>query len=330
MIVLAVGCGDDTTVPPDTRPEPIVVNPDGSGTHPTIQAGINAAATSDTVHLGNGTFTGSGNRDIDYLGKRIILRSQSGDPDSCIIDCQGSSARPHRGFVFHSSEQPWCVLQGVTITNGHADNGGAILCTEVSSPTITNCRFLSNSVDESGGALFLVDYSSPVLSGCAFSHNSAQDDGGAVYCGDCAPAFANCTFADNTAAQGGAVSCFNTPLAVSPTLTGCTFYGNSPDGIFCDNARITLQRTIIAFGLNGPAVRCQAGCVVALSCCDVYGNAGGDWVGCIEDQAGTGGNISADPLFCDPESGDLYLQAGSPCVLLQGCGRVGAWPVGCD
>ncbi len=42
------------------------------------------------------------------------------------------------------------------------------------------------------------------------------------------------------------------------------------------------------------------------------------------------GNISADPLFCDPAAGDLRLQEGSPCAPGTECDLMGAWPVGCD
>ena len=51
-----------------------------------------------------------------------------------------------------------------------------------------------------------------------------------------------------------------------------------------------------------------------LVCCDIYGNAGGDWVDCIADQYGVDGNFSADPLFCDVTAGDLTLASESPCL----------------
>ena len=50
------------------------------------------------------------------------------------------------------------------------------------------------------------------------------------------------------------------------------------------------------------------------SCCDVHGNAGGDWVGCIADQDGINGNFSADPLCCNDEGGDFTLRSDSPCL----------------
>jgi len=64
-----------------------------------IQAAINDANDGDTVLVADGTYTGEGNRDIDFLGKAIIVRSENG-PENCIIDCQGSEAQPHQGFFF--------------------------------------------------------------------------------------------------------------------------------------------------------------------------------------------------------------------------------------
>ncbi|MBK8232209.1 MAG: hypothetical protein IPK72_16900 [Candidatus Eisenbacteria bacterium] len=40
-------------------------------------------------------------------------------------------------------------------------------------------------------------------------------------------------------------------------------------------------------------------------------------------------NVVADPLFCDPEGGDLRVAASSPCVTNPACARIGAYTVGC-
>ena len=70
-----------------------------------------------------------------------------------------------------------------------------------------------------------------------------------------------------------------------------------------------------------------------MSCCDVYGNAGGDWVDCIADQATASGNLSEEPLFCDDEGGDYRLSSESSCLvpsLDPSCDDyLGAWAVGC-
>jgi hypothetical protein len=90
---------------------------------------------------------------------------------------------------------------------------------------------------------------------------------------------------------------------------------------------VEVENTIMAFNLEGPSVSGQG---LDLSCCDLFGNKGGNWVGSIADQLGVNGNIAADPLFCDPEADILTLDRDSPCAPGQsGCGLMGAWDVGC-
>ncbi|MHC4500820.1 MAG: LamG-like jellyroll fold domain-containing protein, partial [Planctomycetota bacterium] len=73
-----------------------------------IQAAIDAAVNGNTVVVLPGTYTGEGNRDIDFLGKAITVRSiDPNDPNivaATIIDCNGTEDDPHRGFYFHSGE----------------------------------------------------------------------------------------------------------------------------------------------------------------------------------------------------------------------------------
>jgi hypothetical protein len=54
-------------------------------------------------------------------------------------------------------------------------------------------------------------------------------------------------------------------------------------------------------------------------------------VGSVAGQLGIDGNISQDPLFCDPAGGDFTLCADSPCAADNNpaCGQIGALPVGC-
>jgi hypothetical protein len=79
------------------------------------------------------------------------------------------------------------------------------------------------------------------------------------------------------------------------------------------------------------SVFCTPDAAADLVCSDLYGNAGGDWTGCIADQLGEDGNFSEDPLFCGPDGSDLTVAAVSPCASEGNpCGAlVGAWPVGC-
>jgi len=95
-----------------------------------------------------------------------------------------------------------------------------------------------------------------------------------------------------------------------------------------------VDNCILTAGLQGAAVYCWSSGEAQLTCGDVYGNAGGDWVGCIDTQYGTAGNFSADPLLCAPADDNLTLQAGSPCLAGhhpagESCGLIGAWGLGC-
>ncbi len=202
----------------------IVVKPDGTGDYPTIQAAIDAALEGDTVVATDGTYTGAGNRDIDFLGKAITVRSENG-PESCIIDCQNLG----RGFYFYNLEGPDTILEGFTITNGYVDlRGGAIrlLC---SSHTIRNCIFYRNSSGTNGGA-FHCGYSStcglssnPTVIDCAFIENTCYSGagGGAVYGSSSGAVFRNCIFERNNSNSGGAI------YGSSATFINCVITNNT-------------------------------------------------------------------------------------------------------
>jgi predicted outer membrane repeat protein len=217
--------------------------------------------------------------------------------------------------------------------------GGVVWCAAGSSPSFTDCSLSDNSAFGGGGGAGGVMYSeetSPVFTGCEMTGNSSSY-GGAAYCWLGSPSFTGCIFLRNSApdrlGNGGAIYADYTAVAV----TNCTFSDNWSDGgggsVHCWNSDPVLTNCIIAFGTSGPAVFCEAGTEnPALTCCDLYGNAGGDWVGCIAGQSGVNGNVSADPLFCDRPGDDYTIDALSPCAAPNsgGCGVIGALGVGCD
>ena len=166
-----------------------LVRPDGSGDFITIQAAIDAAQDSDVIELSDGTFTGTGNRDIDFKGKAITVRSQSKKPEVCIIDCQAGDSDKHRGFIFHSDEGADAVLEYVTIRNGNKNwpgafvypdtcAGGAILV-RGASPTIRHTIIENNFANDSGGIDCREGSNARILHN-RILNNTAQDDFGGI------------------------------------------------------------------------------------------------------------------------------------------------------
>jgi hypothetical protein len=93
----------------------------------------------------------------------------------------------------------------------------------------------------------------------------------------------------------------------------------------------TITKTIIASNSGADAVTCGGEAAPEFFCTDIYGNEGGDWVGCIADQANINNNFSADPLFCNTAAGDFRISSYSPCAPAHSpCGElVGALGLGC-
>jgi hypothetical protein len=213
----------------------------------------------------------------------------------------------------------------------HADSsGGGASFMSACTACLTDCSFIDNTSTHSGGAEC---HSSVQFVDCRLCGNAAARSGGALVCNSAAPRFESCLFSSNVSGWGGAaLRSFN----AEPTLVHCTFYGNSGSegaGVsLISDSHAELQNVIIAFSLSGDAVHCSSGCTASLVCTDLYGNAGGDWVGCVSSQSGVNENLCADPLFCDPPSEDFSIDIASPCAEAASptCGLIGAYGVACN
>jgi len=240
------------------------------GDQPTIQDAFNAANLfGDVIELADGTYTGASNRDI-LFDKHVTVRSASGDPTTCIIDCQSLG----RAFLFDGVVSA-ARLEGVTIINGVADQGGGIAFTN-SSATVVNCRILGNVANNiGGGGIAVDDGGSPTLINCVISGNTRVGigikGGGVLVAGGSTPTFVNCTLSGNSAWDASAIFSLNTGTVT--TLVNCIVWGN-------------------AYGQTGVDIQNSIGAVTNITYSDV------------EDGFAGTGNIDVSPGFLDADGAD--------------------------
>jgi hypothetical protein len=309
----------------------------------TIQAAIDSAAAGDTVLVAAGIYTwsgeGTGNANgLIRMKTGVVLRSATGWPDCATLDAEFMGRVIYCDGVGNTAK-----IEGFTITNGLVTDytidgpGAGIYCT-ASSPGILNCKLKENlALESTGGGLACYDFSSPTVQGCTFQANNADLQGGGMICVDgSAASIVHCVFYDNISGfYGGGLECdYNSNASV----TNCTFAGNwalSGGAVSCWQSSPRIENSIIAYSEEGGSVYCDEAASLTLSCCDIYGNVGGNYIGCIAGKDGVDGNFSACPSFCAVGYGDLFLCDQSPCLPGQhptgyACGLVGALDMGCS
>ena len=268
---------------------------------PTIQAGIDAAVNGDIVVVSDGTYTGVGNVNLDFLGKAITVKSENGAV-ATIIDCQNTANT--RGFIFQTGETTASILDGFTIQNGstqgtsESDGGGAIHCS-LSSPTILNCILTHNTVEGLGGGLYCKGSPAPVITNCLITNNTANTGGG-ILANNSAPTITNCTITGNTAAAGGGIFLLaNSPVTIVNTILWgdtATFAGNEIFFLVIFETKTT---------------------PITITFSDVQGGQQAFDLGPNPDKVGDPiyeNNIESDPRFVDAVGGDYDLDDFSPCI----------------
>lgn len=243
--------------------------------YPTIQEAIDAAAAGDTVQVSDGTYSGSGNVDLDFNGKAITVTSENG-PAGCTIDCQ--SVDKVSGFYFHSSEGSDSVVNGFTIKNANSMTsvGGGIYCSDDSNPTIAD-NIITGCSGLLGAGILSVN-SSPAIVANTVNYN-----------------------------WGNGISCQGLLGGVaSPQITGNNVItGNLGAGIWClGNASPLIDSNTVSLNamLLGAGIYCQ-GASPTISSNDITGNVLGGIICKLLSEAVITGNTVANNqesgIYCD-------------------------------
>jgi hypothetical protein len=219
------------------------------------------------------------------------------------------------------------TLIGCDITNNYSGGSGGGIAYVSNDPggLIQNCYISGNTAagDEGlGGGVLVSSLASVEMTGCMILDNETTGpwcDGGGLYVKFASIDMSNCTVYGNTV--GGTYgSAGNIGLSVLETPP----------------RPISIASTIIAGATAGQGLWCSSDTtsLITVSCCDVYGNAGGDAIcgGTVTDC------FSLDPLFCDVGAGNFHVDDASPCAPGNhpsgpgtcGDGLIGARTAGCD
>ncbi len=310
---------------------------------PSIQDGINMAVDGDTVLVADGVWTSDGNRDIDFLGKAIVLRSANGY-QNCIIDIQGGSQN-HRGFFFHSGEGLDSVIEGFTIQRGSyfggmipEKYGGAVCCLD-SGFTMRDC-YLHNNRSRNGGGIY-THSSTVAISNTVVFHNDSEWYGGGILLEHSNGLIEGCEFIDNDCGtiyggNGSAIWSSGSVLTLDHSLfhhneadrnryavalrdgstgiSSCTFADNDTGyytSVLFVRGDVTLTNSV--FWGNSEDIQVHEDAEFIATWSNIDPGDGSVWPG--------EGNINVDPLFIPGPEGDYCLSqiaAGqaedSPCI----------------
>lgn len=326
---------------------------------PTIQGALDAASVGDTVLVAAGTYSGSGNRDLDFNGVNIVLMSEWG-PDATIIDCGGSEFEPHRGLTLHNGEDTTSVIQGLTFTNAYqATWYDAAVLIDGANARVQDCIFQDNVANGLTARRAQVYVRNCIARNnlrhgfevdgfyAKFSQVEAYNNGDNGILIDGGGDFIiDSSFMYQNGGSGMFIHWFSGGFHVS----NCTFvsnkYGlrydwNFPKGtniesivLMSDTAYI--DNCIAAFnGYYGFASQYMVIPHLA-RCSDAFGNGANDWSiefydGLVYGAGDAYGNLSMDPLFCDTSADNFGIQANSPCAPSNNnCGvLIGARSINC-
>jgi hypothetical protein len=204
---------------------------------------------------------------------------------------------------------------------------------------VRNCEFLNNEGGSCGGAIGIGGeaYIETTVEDCWFEGNRAPGAGGLCIAMSYGTArVQGNVFWDNhsvasTGYGGGAVLSASHVYVTGNTFHACsqmnTFYGGAAL-VAAASPYVWIENNIFSANVGSEAVRRSPGVGTLSTSCNVFwANVDGNADGFELDET----DRIVDPLYCDPENGDLTLAANSPCLPENsgGCGLIGALGQGC-
>jgi len=320
------------------------------GSFPTIQGALDAAVAGDTILVGPGTYyehlsitkqitlkstDGAVATILDGSGVNGAVVSIVGQAAFSTVDGFTVTNGLNGGFYIWQADPTirntiitnntsyngaglwayygacWATLENVIFTNNHATNDGGAAYGNIACVTISNSKITGNTAGNNGGALASEGYCGGVNAfQTEISGNSAGNAGGGLFLGygstACSPSIGavNSLVTGNSAQYGGGVYLSGSGYG---RFSGSTITKNTATvaggGFYSDSTANYNLNSAILWDNNLPPVLGPQGQVTYS---DIEGGVPFEFEG--------NGNISTDPFFVDPQSGNFQLSQGSPAI----------------
>jgi predicted outer membrane repeat protein len=272
--------------------------------------------------------------DLDILQGIIVKGAGSG---TTIIHGDGSDR------IFDVVTTSFVAIQGVTLTGGNSDAGGAIRGAAGVNLGLGDVRLTGNHSTGDGGAINVVGAASGgqlLLNGVLIQNNTAGGFGGGVFVDGLTALVDSVTIADNSATAGGGgaaiVDSLGTGLA-GAVVTRTTLLGNSTPGVggavLIQSGNVQATDTTVAFnmaafggGIANNAFLAGGNNIVAKNTAptgpDILGSYTSQGFNLIGDATGATGTLLGSDLIgtstapIDPLLSPLVLHGGNLPVLV--------------
>ena len=267
-------------------------------------------------------------------GGGILIRVASPTIEHNIVTDNAASAGGGIAIIFASP-----IIQSNVITKNRAGAGGGIGGGGISI-LVGNPRILNNVISENallaaaGGGISIFGSDDAVILGNLIENNIGFSQGGGIWIVNCS----NASIVQNTIVGNEAATAFETNLGGAGEGGGIAWLvpngGGSPriiNNTIADNKGLRCS----GFFLQGFKARTQIeGNIIMgkegqtaffvtqifdptppiFKFNDAFSPQGIAWGGDLPSQIGINGNISADPQFVHPSTGNYHLQLSSPCI----------------
>ncbi|HWO57828.1 MAG TPA: Ig-like domain-containing protein [bacterium] len=282
---------DDVEATAWTPPIPFITT-SGSITvpvdQPTIQDGIDAMATGDTIWVETGDYA----ENLNFRGRGLAVLSLAGPEQTILRPLDASAAT-----VAFPRENQTSVLAGFTITGSE---------TFAVTGTIAHPRLIGNIFDGNIGAVKLNGCTDPLLEKNLFRNNGVESQShAAVWLDNCVRAI----ITRNVSHRGHSAGDFYLTYS-DGEITNNTIEVGRGFGIYVRWGIVAVYNNIV---VRAPYVGIYQHASANVTAITDYNCAFGNAKDYRDVTPGPG-SVYADPQFVDPENGDFRLADSSPCI----------------